>query len=426
MNNNAATLPLERISVDALKVVKRLTEHGFESYLVGGCVRDLILGRSPKDFDVATNAHPEEVRDIFRNSRTVGRRFRIVHIRFGRNIVEVATFRAAHKQIDAISHSEGGRILDDNIYGTFQEDVFRRDFTMNALYYNPDTDEVIDLVNGLDDIKAKRIRLIGEPDNRYREDPVRMLRALRFKAKLGFDIDEQTGASIRQIGYLLQDIPPARIFEEVLKLFMSGHGVATLDTMLEYDLFGWLFPSTRRAMDNTPAEKLIRLALASTDRRIANDMPVTPAFIFAALLWYPFIEEKKRLEEEGLTHVQASHEAAAIVITSQQLFVSIPRRFSGQMRDIWNLQFRLPVRYGRRPEILIAHKRFRAAYDFLLLREDSGEKLDELGQWWTSFQDADEEARSRLKLLVPDKKGRKRKRKRRYNHDRMNANSYPP
>ncbi len=426
MKDSATTLPPEHISVNALKVVNRLTEHGFEAYLVGGCVRDLILGRSPKDFDVATDAHPEEIRDIFRNSRSIGRRFRIVHIRFGREIVEVATFRSAHEVTDEDSHSEGGMILDDNIYGTFQEDVFRRDFTMNALYYNVDTDEVIDLVNGIEDIEAKRIRLIGEPDNRYREDPVRMLRAVRFKAKLGFNIDEDTGSSIRQIGYLLQDIPPARIFEEVLKLFMTGHAVATFEAMLEYDLFGWLFPSARQAMDETKADKLIRLALASTDRRIANDMPVTPAFIFAALLWYPFVEDKRRLEEEGVTHVEASHEAAANVIANQQLFTSIPRRFSGPMRDIWNLQFRLPARYGRKPEILLRHKRFRAAYDFLLLREESGEKLDGLGQWWTSFQEADEDARGKLKLQTTGKKKRKRKRKRRFNHDRMSANSYPP
>lgn len=425
MNNKTTTLPLEHISVNALKVVNRLMQHGFEAYLVGGCVRDIILGRSPKDFDVATDAHPEEVRDIFRNSRSVGRRFRIVHIRFGREIVEVATFRSAHEEKDEETHSEGGMILDDNIYGTFQEDVFRRDFTMNALYYNVETEEVIDLVNGLADIKAKRIRLIGEPDDRNREDPVRMLRAIRFEAKLGFSIDEDTGFSIRQIGYLLQDIPPARIFEEVLKLFMGGYGEATLDAMLEYELFGWLFPSTRRTMDNTLAEKLIRLALESTDRRIANDMPVTPAFIFAALLWHPFVEDKKRLEEEGVTHVEASHEAAVNIIANQQLFTSIPRRFSGPMRDIWNLQFRLPARYGRKPEILLEHKRFRAAYDFLLLREESGEKLDDLGKWWTDFQEADEQARGKLKQQSTGNKKRKRKRKRRSNHDRMSANSYP-
>lgn len=418
---------MEHINVNALKVVQRLIEHNYQAYLVGGCVRDLLLGKSPKDFDVATDAHPEEIRDLFRNSRTIGRRFRIVHVRFGRDIIEVATFRGPHKQVDEASHSETGMILDDNVYGTFEEDVFRRDFAMNALYYDVETHEVIDLVDGLSDIKAKCIRLIGEPENRYREDPVRMLRAVRFKAKLDFNINDESGSSIKHIGYLLQDIPPARLFEEVLKLFMAGYGVATLDALLEYQLFGWLFPATRRTMDDdSRAEKLIALALASTDKRLANDKPVTPAFIFAALLWYPFITEKKSLEDEGLTNVEASHEAAANVIANQQLFTSIPKRFSGPMRDIWNLQFRLPMRYGKKPETLVAHKRFRAAYDFLLLREDSGEKLDDLGEWWTKYQEADEEARSKLKQQTSgdNSKKKRRKRKRRPNHDRTSNNSF--
>jgi poly(A) polymerase len=224
------------------------------------------------------------------------------------------------------------------------------------------------------------------------------------------------------MGYLLQDIPPARLFEEVLKMFMSGQGVATLEAMLEYELFGWLFPATRRSMDNSRAEKLIHLALASTDKRIADGKPVTPAFIFAALLWYPFISEKKILEDEGLTNVEASHEAAANVIANQQLFTSIPKRFSGPMRDIWNLQFRLPIRVGKKPEVLVSHKRFRAAYDFLLLREDSGEKLDGLGEWWTRFQEADGEARNKLKQQTTDTtpKKRRRKRKRRGKQERTN------
>ncbi len=411
---NDMTLPVEHISVNAVKVVNRLTEHGHEAYLVGGCVRDLILGKPPKDFDVATSAHPEEVRELFRNSRMIGKRFRIVHVRFGREIVEVATFRGPHTVIDDESHSEGGMILNDNVYGSFEEDAFRRDFTMNALYYNVETGTIVDLVDGIADIRAGTIRLIGEPDDRYREDPVRMLRAIRFSAKLGFHIEDSTGATIRNIGYLLQDIPPARLFEEVLKLFMTGHGVATFDAMLEYELFGWLFPSSRRAMDEHPAEKLIRLALASTDDRIRVDKPVTPAFIFAAFLWYPFVVEKKQLEDAGLTHVEASHEAASNVIANQQLFTSIPRRFSGPMRDIWNLQYRLPHRFGKKPDILAGHKRFRAAYDFLLLREASGEKLDGLGEWWTRYQEADPETREKLKQQsgTPGRKKRKRRRKR--------------
>ena len=254
-----------------------------------------------------------------------------------------------------------------------------------------------------------------------------MLRATRFKAKLGFTIDEESGSLIREIGYLLQDIPPARIFEEVLKLFMSGYGVATFEAMLEYELFGWLFPATRRSMDSTPAEKLIHLALTSTDNRIANDKPVTLAFLFAALLWYPFVEDKKRLEEGGVTHVEASHEASANVIANQQLFTSIPRRFSGPMRDIWNLQFRLPIRHSRKPEILLSHKRFRAAYDFLLLREDSGEKLDGLGQWWTEYQEADETTRDKLKHQPTHKKKKpKRRRRNRANKNGVNTNTSQP
>jgi poly(A) polymerase len=420
----ATTLSREHISVNALKVVQRLAEQGYEAYLVGGCVRDLLLGKLPKDFDVATNAHPEEVHEIFRNSRMIGRRFRIVHVRFGRDIIEVATFRGPHKEIDEDSHSETGMILDDNVYGTFKEDVFRRDFAMNALYYDAKTSEIIDLVDGRNDIKNKCIRLIGESESRYREDPVRMLRAIRFKAKLDFDIDDATGSSIRHMGYLLQDIPPARLFEEVLKLFMSGHGATTLEAMLEYELFGWLFPATRRTMDDSRAEKLIHLALASTDKRIVNDKPVTPAFIFAALLWYPFISEKKSLEDGGLTNVEASHEAAANVIANQQLFTSIPKRFSGPMRDIWNLQFRLPMRFGKKPEILVNHKRFRAAYDFLLLREETGEKLDGLGDWWTRFQEADGEERDKLKQQTTgnNQKKRRRKRKRRGRQNQNDAN----
>ncbi|MFP6806044.1 MAG: polynucleotide adenylyltransferase PcnB [Pseudomonadales bacterium] len=408
----AKNLPTEHISVNALKVINRLTEHGYEAYLVGGCVRDLLLGNTPKDFDVSTNAHPEEVRELFRNSRMIGRRFRIVHVRFGRDIIEVATFRGPHKEIDEDSHSEGGMILDDNVYGSFEEDVHRRDFTMNALYYNVDSQEIIDLVGGLADIEAKRIRLIGKPEDRYREDPVRMLRAVRFKAKLGFDIEQDSAESVVRLAHLLQDIPPARIFEEVLKLFMSAHGVETLNAMLEYEVFSWLFPATHRCMEGSRAEKLISLSLASTDKRIAIDKPVTPAFIFAALLWHPFIEQKAKLEEEGLSSVEASHEAATTVIAAQQLFTSIPRRFSGPIKEIWNLQFRLPMRQGKKPDVLLGHKRFRAAYDFLLLREESGEDLDGLGEWWTKYQEADGEAQANLKQTTAGRSQNKRKRKR--------------
>lgn len=415
-NRTEASIASEQISINALKVIRRLTEHGYEAYLVGGGVRDIILGRKPKDFDVATNAHPDEVHELFRNSRLIGRRFKIVHVHFGGDIVEVATFRAARDDAkedidtedeDQLNQTESGMLLADNVYGEFEEDVFRRDFTINALYYDPEKEEVIDLVDGEKDLKSQTITLIGEPENRYREDPVRMIRAIRFKAMLGFSINEASAEPMRELGYLLQDISPARLFEEFLKLFMSGYAAAVFEELLRYELFGWVFPDSRRAMDYAPAEKLIRAALDSTDRRIAEDLPVTPAFIYAAFLWYPFVEEKKRLEEEGVSHVEASNEAAANILAKQQLFTSIPRRFSGPMRDIWYLQYRLPNR--NKAQSLVRHKRFRAAYDFLLLREQAGEKLDNLGEWWTEYQDANETERQTMK---PKPKRRRRRRRR--------------
>lgn len=381
---NETLLAKEQVSINALKVLSRLSEHGYQAYLVGGSVRDILLNRTPKDFDVATDAHPEDVHELFRNSRMIGRRFKIVHVRFGRDIIEVATFRAS-KSIEETDQTESGLLLSDNDYGSFEEDAVRRDFTLNALYYSPDTLKVTDLVHGQADIEAKIIRLIGEPESRYREDPVRMLRAIRFKTKLGFSIDPNSEQPMFKLGYLLQDISPARLFEELLKLFMSGNANAVFDELLAYDIFGWLFPDAKRAMEQYPAKNLIREALLSTDRRIEQDLPVTPAFIYAALLWYPFVDEKQRLEQEGASHPDASNEAAANVIAKQLLFTSIPRRFSTPMREIWNLQFRLPNR--KKAKTLIGHKRFRAAYDFLLLRELAGEKLDNLGEWWTKYQE---------------------------------------
>ena len=381
---NEVLLEKEQVSINALKVLSRLSEHGYQAYLVGGSVRDILLNQTPKDFDVATDAHPEDVHELFRNSGMIGRRFKIVHVRFGRDIIEVATFRAS-KNIEETDQTERGLLLSDNDYGSFEEDVFRRDFTINALYYSPDTHKVTDLVDGQADIDAKIIRLIGEPESRYREDPVRMLRAIRFKTKLGFSIDPNSEQPMFKLGYLLQDVSPARLFEELLKLFMSGQANAVFDELLAYDIFGWLFPDAKRAMNQYPAKNLIREALLSTDRRIEQDLPVTPAFVYAALLWYPFVDEKLRLEQEGASHPDASNEAAANVIAKQLLFTSIPRRFSTPMREIWNLQFRLPNR--KKAKALVGHKRFRAAYDFLLLRELAGEKLDNLGAWWTKYQD---------------------------------------
>jgi len=284
---------------------------------------------------------------------------------------------------------------------------------MNALYYDPENDTIIDEVRGLEDLGSRQIRLIGNPDSRYREDPVRMLRAVRFKAKLGFEIEQTTAEPLYRLGLLLRDIPPARLFEEVLKLFMSGHGEQSFAVLREYDLFGWLFPDTNRLLETGNGAELIRLALASTDRRIAQDMPVTPAFIFAALLWQPYLEQREQLEADGETSYVASFEGANQAVSRQLSVTSIPKRFSGPMRDIWSLQYRLPIKSGKKPETLLLHKRFRAAYDFLLLREESGEQLDELGAWWTQFQETAEEDRSELleQPTAPAKRPRKRRRK---------------
>ena len=414
MNTSLSSIDPKKISISALKVVRRLQEQGYQAYLVGGCIRDLLLGRSPKDFDVATDAHPEEVREQFRNSRIVGKRFQIVHVRFGPEIVEVTTFRGPHDEQYDENHNESGMTLSDNVYGTFEEDVFRRDFAMNAIYYQPESKKIIDLAKGVEDINSARIKTIGEPEGRMREDPVRMLRAVRFQAKLGFDLEEQLADSIRSLGYLVQDVSPARLFEEVLKLFMSGYGAAAFEHLLDNELYGWLFPDSKRSIETHATEALVRLALESTDRRIAEDLPVTPAFIYAAILWYPFAEEKERLQQqEATSQINASHQAADNIISKQQLFTSIPRRFTGPIREIWFLQHRLPTRFGQKPDILMQHKRFRAAYDFLLLREATGEKTGELGNWWTEYQEASDERRSEMKQATGQKRRRRRNRKQR-------------
>ena len=409
--NSLSSIEESAISINASKVISRLQDHGFQAYLVGGCIRDLLLRKTPKDFDIATDAHPEEVRELFRNSRIIGKRFRIVHVRFGREIIEVTTFRGPHADEYDENHSDSGMTLNDNVYGTFEEDVFRRDFTMNAIYYEPQGKEIIDLADGTADIESQIIRTIGDPASRLREDPVRMLRAIRFQAKLEFGLESDLQSSIRSLGYLIQDVPPARLFEEVLKLFLSGYGTAAFDAMMENDIYGWLFPDSKRSMENNATEELVRLALTSTDQRIAKKMPVTPAFIYAAILWYPFVDEKQRLEQEGEITYAAAHEAANNVISKQQLFTSIPKRFSGPMRDIWFLQSRLPSRFGQKPDRTMEHKRFRAAYDFLLLREQAGEKTEQLGEWWTEYQEATEERKLAMKQSTSNGRQRKRKRK---------------
>ena len=421
MNQLITLIDKKKISTNAIKVLSRLRDGGFEAYLVGGCIRDLILNRSPKDFDIATNAHPDEIRDLFRNSRIVGKRFKIVHVRFGPEIVEVTTFRAPHTEKNDETHSDSGMTLIDNNFGTFTEDVYRRDFTINAIYYQPDDDEIIDIANGVDDIQNQAIRTIGDTESRLREDPVRMLRAVRFQAKLHFTPTQDLTSNIASLGYLLQDVSPARLFEEVLKLYMSGHGVRSFEALVEHGLYSWLFPDSNRSMKSHLTQDLVRQALASTDARLAKDKTVTPAFIYAAMFWFPFVEEKKRIQnEEGLTYLNASNKAANKILSKQQLFTSIPRRFSGAIRDIWFLQSKLPKRFGDKPDNLLKHKRFRAAYDFLLIREAIVEEASQLGEWWTEYQEASPERRAAMKHFAGKSRNRGRSRKK-YSSNKGNS-----
>lgn len=416
------------ISDNALKVINRLNSQGYEAYLVGGCIRDLYLDLHPKDFDVATNASPEDVRRLFRNSRLIGRRFKLVHVLFGRDMIEVATFRANHEQHhgrEKSRHSDSGRILRDNVYGTMEDDAMRRDFTVNALYYDGRDFSVVDFCNGVEDIRTGTLRLIGDPVTRYHEDPVRMLRAVRFAAKLNFSMAPETEQPISELGQLLRDIPSARLFDEVLKLLQSGHGVRTFELLREYQLFAPLFPATDHALNEALNEQdkhvysLIIESLKSTDRRVKQNRPVTPAFLFAALLWAPMRRLARELmDNQGMPPVPAFQQASMTVITNQCNHTAIPRRFSLMVRDIWDLQIRLERRQPKLIESLLEHPRFRAAYDFLVLREQSGENLSAAGQWWTEIQELDEHGRHAMIRSLSShgrqkKQGNKRRRLRR-------------
>ena len=412
------SLRRERLSRHAVTVVERLQQAGYQAFAVGGCVRDLLLNVEPKDFDIATSATPEQVRATFRNSRLIGRRFKLAHVHFGREIIEVATFRTNHEEetsAEQSRQSESGRLLRDNVYGTFEQDAQRRDFTINALYYDVTSGQIHDFANGIHDIRNQQVRLIGQPEKRYQEDPVRMLRAVRFAGKLGFEIEQHTAAPIESMAPLLHDIPAARLFDEVLKLLMSGQGQHTFDLLYQYDLFAPLFPDTDEAIIDRPEYtlKIVRQALANTDERIAQGKPVTPAFLFAALLWPALPQRVRDLEELGVPSIPAHQQAAQELLSEQCRHTAIPKRFSIPMREIWDLQPRLERRSGRRADQMLEHPRFRAAYDFLLLRESAGEQTDGLGDWWTRYQDANPDERRRMVRDVGgDKSGPKRSRSR--------------
>lgn len=406
------------ISPNALKVLYRLKDAGHQACLVGGGVRDLLLEREPKDFDIATDASPEEVRAEFRNCRLIGRRFRLAHVHFGREIIEVATFRAlpSDKAEPGRHIDEDGRILHDNVYGEIEEDAFRRDFTVNALYYDIADFSVIDYVGGMADLESGLLRLIGDPETRYREDPVRMLRATRFATKLGFRLHPDTEDPIKSLAPLLADIPPARLFEEMLKLFMGGYALANFETLRHYNLFGQLFPLTEAALafeEQHFPHTLISQGMENTDERIRIGKPVTPFFLFAVFLWQPVRDRAAQLESEGQHPAQAMQHAASQMITEQAQVMAVPKRFSLPMREIWMLQMRLERKGGRRSMRVLSHPRFRAAYDFLLLRAQAGEVPVEVGQWWTDFQEQHPVEREAVKTRTFDRSGRSGNRRRR-------------
>ena len=427
------TLSRQALSANAVKVLYRLNKAGFDAFLVGGCIRDHLIDIEPKDFDVVTNATPEEVHAIFSNSRLIGRRFRLVHVTFGREVIEVSTFRAnaAHldedetvkslKNVDS-ARSTHGIILRDNVWGDIEQDAQRRDFTFNALYYNVRDFSIHDYCGGLQDIGKRQVRIIGDASQRYQEDPVRMLRAIRFAAKLDFELEANTAAPIKEMAPLLDHIPPARLFEEVLKLLGSGNGVTTYKLLRQYGLFRYLFPEVDELIrsgwksDDIEAERFILQGLTNTDNRLSEGKSTAPYFLYAILLWPKVLFRQEEFLAQGLPATPALHQAASLVLDNQVAHTSIPRRFSTPMREIWDLQYRLPKRFGKRAYILEQHQRFRAAFDFVLIREASGSELGGLGAWWQAFQDADDKQRreliNRADPLKKDKRGPAKRRSR--------------
>ena len=410
------------ISPNALRVLYRLREAGFMAFLVGGCVRDLLLGLEPNDFDVATDAMPEEIKKLFRNCRLVGRRFRLAHVFFGRETIEVATFRAtsAPSQGDeplpetdpedgetpelddettARAFDASGRILRDNVYGTIDEDVWRRDFTANSLYYNIADFSVWDYVGGAGDIAARRLRLIGDPETRYREDPVRMLRAARFEAKLGFEIDPDTARPIATLRELLSGVPPARLFDETLKLFLTGHGARSFEVLRRRGLLASLLPSVDSWFVSHPGslvEKLLVQGLANTDARVVEDKPVTPSFLFALLLYGPIAAIIEATAPERWHELATILDACDQAVREAQTHIAIPKRFALGVREMFALQPRLEHPRGRRALRVLEHPRFRAGYDLLLLRAELGLAPPEMATWWTRLQEVSADERERM------------------------------
>ncbi|HEY2622517.1 MAG TPA: polynucleotide adenylyltransferase PcnB, partial [Dyella sp.] len=395
----------KNISKAALRVLYRLNEAGYQAYLVGGAVRDLLLGGHPKDFDVATSATPEEVKKLFRNSRLIGRRFRLAHVVYGPEIIEVATFRGTGEEDASVGdrHIVDGRIVRDNVWGSVEEDAIRRDFRVNALYYDISDFSVRDYVGGMQDVEDRVLHLIGDPATRYREDPVRMLRAVRLAAKLNFRIDAAASAPFAELGPLLADAAPARLFDESLKLFLAGHGLKSFHMLEQTGLLKFMFPATARALErgDKALRALIEEGLANTDARLAEGKSVTPAFLFAVLLWGEVRDLAHTWITKGMESTAAWDRAAAQVVAEQCQRVAIPRRFTLTMEEIWALQPRFEQVQRKRVFRLMTHPRFRAAFDFLLLRAAESPAINELGQWWAHAQQLPHETLAAALAGVP-------------------------
>lgn len=382
----------EHLSRAALKVTDKLQEAGFSAYVVGGAVRDLLLGVTPKDFDVATDATPEEVHRTFRRSRIIGRRFRIVHVMMGAETIEVTTFRGG----SIGDTNETGRIMADNSYGSQEEDAHRRDFTVNALFYDPSSETIVDYQHGVQDLKARRLVMIGPPAKRYQEDPVRMLRAVRLAAKLGFEIDERTKKPIRAHAHLLKKEPAARLFDEMLKLLMSGQAYACLKKLRDEGLSRGMLPLLDAVLDDEGDDQFLKLSLDSTDERIRADKPVSVGFLLATLLWRQVNQRWQALTADGVRPMVALSQAIGEIEAEQDETLAIPRRYSVTMREIWVLQSRFDNRAGQRPFRFLEQPRFRAAFDFLALRAEAGEVPRSLVDWWSAFQRGDDDEREQL------------------------------
>lgn len=397
----------EMISSGARRTCEALQHGGFKAYVVGGAVRDLIAGIEPKDYDIATDATPDQVRGLFRRSRIIGRRFQIVHVMQGGETLEVSTFRAAH---DADTQKdEHGRVLRDNVWGSEADDAARRDFTINALFYDPSSETVLDYHHGVADIKQKTLRIIGEPRARYREDPVRMLRAVRLAAKLGLTIDPAARTPIREMASLLENVPAARVFDEMLKLLFSGHACECVRSLRDEGLHHGLLPLLDVILEQPLGEKFVMLALSNTDQRVRQGKPTSPGFLFATLLWHEVLADWELRKARGEVPIPALYEAMDGVLDQQSEKLAITRRISGDIKDIWALQPRFEKRSGKMPLRLLEQPRFRAGYDFLLLRAQSGEVEMELADWWTRFQEVDGE--ERMSMLLADSGAAKKRRR---------------